>query len=260
MLSEHKPHGFYYLSTMIIDALEMRTAIGYRWETAAVETPCNKRQGIFPVRKMSIFVSLANPAASRRRAQAAMATARYGDALAGWFKLGRIEAIHHIMGLQSHIKGGEVFKGVLLAHMILLLHLVIIAVVGVMVLVLGGLARNLLWFFFGAAVLVILSALLVYRRIKSHGRYTIAELDNMTLLKDRDVEVRVLGGLVTFSIIRSRKRRAIPTSAPKDRLRLTDPATHLIQEMSVLTDLLEKKILTPDEFRKAKRRLAESSE
>ena len=70
------------------------------------------------------------------------------------------------MRIISSLIGGEIFKGVLLAHVILLLHLFIIAALGVVVLILGGLGRNLLWFFIGGTAVVILSAVFVYRRMK----------------------------------------------------------------------------------------------
>ena len=163
------------------------------------------------------------------------------------------------MRIQSNLKGGEIFKGIVLAHVILVLHLIIIAALGVIVLILGGLGRNLLWFFIGGAAVVILSAVFVYRRMKKSGKHAMVEMEQMALLRDRDVEIRFLGGLVSFSLKQTRAAGEISAGSAENRLQIEDPTARQARDLTELANLLEKNILTPDEYRKAKQRLIKPS-
>jgi len=64
----------------------------------------------------------------------------------------------------------ELFKGVMLAHMILGLHVVLICLIGLIVIFFGGIARYWGWIFPGRARAHSAGAYCIYRKLKSQGR------------------------------------------------------------------------------------------
>ncbi len=158
------------------------------------------------------------------------------------------------MRLKSKKNSDGVFKGILLAHVILVLHLVFFAALGLLVVFLSGVIEHMFWIFLGGMALVALSGYLFYRRIKREGK-TLGEVLKSPVLEGRSVEVSLLGGMATLKVGQSQKPKAIeagPGSAPKQ---LEDPQIARIKEINALAQLLEKDMITPDEFIKAKKKL-----
>jgi ABC-type bacteriocin/lantibiotic exporter with double-glycine peptidase domain len=60
--------------------------------------------------------------------------------------------------------------GVMIAYFILILHVVLIALIGLVVIFLGGIAGHLLWIVIGGILLISGSALWFYHRMKKQGR------------------------------------------------------------------------------------------
>jgi hypothetical protein len=158
---------------------------------------------------------------------------------------------------QSH--SGHLLKGILLTHLILILHLVIVALLGVLVIFLGGFARHLTWILIGGGVLALLSAGLLYRYIRSRGRRTLHEMQTSDIVRGREVEISFLGGLASLRL--GQPQDAIPSgklSGPGNHHRLEDPRTADIRELSRLAGMYEADLITREEFDRAKARLLQS--
>ncbi len=146
-----------------------------------------------------------------------------------------------------------IFKGVVLAHSILVLHLLMIAGLGLTIVFLTGLAHYMGWIVLGGMMILTISGYLFYRRIRKEGR-SVGEALRTPLLQDREVEIRLLGG---FASLRLGKPGAQPVEggAYEPPLQLESPESVHIREIAALARLLEKNLITREEYDQAKRQL-----
>ena len=147
-----------------------------------------------------------------------------------------------------------VFKSVLLAYLILALHVVLIAGLGLLVLFFRGFVQYMLWIFLAGASIIVYSGYRFWRRMKTEGK-TLAEMLNNPVFRGRSVEVNLLGGIASFKLGAPDSRCALPDDTPPPPRQLEDPETARIRELGELARLLEKDLITADEYRQAKRRL-----
>jgi hypothetical protein len=147
-------------------------------------------------------------------------------------------------------------KSVLIAYMILALHVLLIAGLGLMVLFFRGFVQYMLWIFLGGAALIGYSAYRFWKRMKAEGK-TLAEMLSSPGFRGRSVEVSLLGGIASIKVGAPEGRRLLPLEdegghAPRQ---LEDPETARIRELSELARLLEQNLLTRQEYDAAKERL-----
>jgi len=148
-------------------------------------------------------------------------------------------------------------RSVLLAYLILALHVLLIAGVAVLVLFFRGVVNYMLWIFLGGVVLIGLSAFYFIRRMRAEGR-SLSEMLRNPMFNGRSVEVSLLGGMATVKLGQSSRQPAIEHDAAMDIPRLEDPDASRSRDVSELAELarmLEKDLITVDEFNKAKRHL-----
>ena len=69
------------------------------------------------------------------------------------------------MAKKNKHQGESLFKAVLITHFILFLHLVIIAAIVLIVIFFQWITQHILWVLLGAAVIFVLSAIIIFRRI-----------------------------------------------------------------------------------------------
>jgi len=154
-------------------------------------------------------------------------------------------------------EGDGLVKSVLLAYFILALHVLLIAGVAILVIFFRGVVNYMLWIFIGGIVLIGCSAFYVFRRMKAEGK-SLGEMLRNPMFHGRSVEVSLLGGMATVKLGQSSQPLAIGQDSPIDVPRLEDPDTagrRDVSELSELARLLEKDLITVDEFNKAKRQL-----
>jgi hypothetical protein len=155
----------------------------------------------------------------------------------------------------------ELFKGVMLAHVILGLHVVLICLIGLVVIFFGGIARYWAWIFLGGLGLTAAGAYFVYRRLKAQGRNVMRDLQGVAVPSGGTLEVRFLGGLASIKFARpaaSAFSEIAPSSAPPPLLE--DPETQRLRELASLAQLYEKNLLTREEFERAKGTLLSSAQ
>ena len=158
-------------------------------------------------------------------------------------------------------RGDGILKGILLAHLILGLHVVLIAALGLMVLLLRGIVMYMPWIFIGVVATVAGSGLLFYRRMRLSGK-TLGELLKSPLFKDRSVEVSLLGGLASLKIGQSERSHALPQTASGQVLaeipRLEDPETIHTREINELVRLLANDLITIEQYNQVKKQIVGS--
>lgn len=144
-----------------------------------------------------------------------------------------------------------VMKSVLTAYFILVLHALLIAGLGFLVLFFRGLVNYMLWIFLGGVVLVIISGYLFWRRMKAEGK-TLREMLGSPMFRGRTVEVSLLGGLAT---VKMGNGPAIGDGSDGPALQLEAPASARVRELCELARLLENDLITVDEFNRTKQQL-----
>ena len=155
-------------------------------------------------------------------------------------------------------ESGALVRGILLAHLILFLHLVFIVGLGIVIIFFRGISQYMLWIFLGATVALIASGYACYRFIKNRGKQTLKDIEQTDIFKNRNVEVRFLGGIASLKIDQPESSAAIENTAAQTsdpRRQLEDPDAVRIRELDRLAHLLEKDLITRDEFVRAKKKL-----
>ena len=159
--------------------------------------------------------------------------------------------------LGKKIEGDGLVKSVLLAYFILALHVLLIAGMAILVLFFRGIVNYLLWIVIGGLAVVGLSAYFFIRRMRAEGK-SLREMLRNPVFSGRSVEVSLLGGMATVKLGQPSPTQAIGHDAPVDLPRLEDPDAPRRPEVSDLAELarlLEKDLITVDEFNRAKQQL-----
>ncbi|MEJ2037338.1 MAG: SHOCT domain-containing protein [Desulfosarcinaceae bacterium] len=147
-----------------------------------------------------------------------------------------------------------VFKGVAMASSVLVMHLLLIIGLGLAVIFLAGIATYMVWIAVGGIGLLSLSGYLFYKKIRREGK-TLGETLRAPDFQGRSVEVDLMGGLVTMRLGKADPKKEIGAGDFGQRLLLEDPQTLRLREIQVLADLLEKDLITREEFDRAKSKL-----
>ena len=148
----------------------------------------------------------------------------------------------------------NLFGGVLLAHLVLFLHVILILGLGACMFFFGGVIAYLPWVLALGGLLVAGSAFLWWKHIKRRGR-KIREVLKDPLFQGRTVEVSLLGGLASVRLGQSQEPLALPHGSPKTPKLLTDPSAPHAEQLVDLARLLKDDIITIDEFLAAKKEL-----
>lgn len=146
------------------------------------------------------------------------------------------------------------FKGVTTAYVILILHVVLIAAVGMLVVFFSGIINYMLWIFIGFLVVIIASGYYFYRRLKRQGQQLNDTL-NSPIFNGRSVEVNFLGGLASFRIGGSAQPPALDTNQIEPPRQLEGPETMRIRKLSELVKLYENEMISVEEFNALKSRI-----
>jgi len=158
------------------------------------------------------------------------------------------------MNPNNENKREGVFKSIVLAYTILILHVLLLAGMGLLVLFFGGVVQYLFWIVIGGMALVALSAYLFYRKLRREGR-SLREAMQSPMFQGRAMEVSFLGGMASFRLGAPTQPPAIEAGNGKSSLALEGPEEKCIREIKELGQLLEKNLITPEEFATAKRRV-----
>lgn len=151
-------------------------------------------------------------------------------------------------------KEAGLFKGVMLAYFILILHVLLIAAMGMLVIFFRGIVIYMPWIFVIGCATIFGSAYWFYRRIKAQGK-SLRDTLNSPLLQGKSFEISLMGGLASFKVGQTDVNPPITISASGVKPQLEDPAATRLRELSELANLLEKDLITPDEYDRVKRNL-----
>ena len=161
------------------------------------------------------------------------------------------------MKLKKTDKEG-LFKSIFTAYFILLLHVFLLAGVGLTVVLFKGVYHYLPWIMAALGLAVVALAFLIYRRMKQ-STSQIQDILGVPEFRDRTVEVRLLGGLASFKINAPEANSATalpPPDVVQDNTLLIESAVDRTQrKMLELNTLYEKELITEEEYQDARQRL-----
>jgi len=145
------------------------------------------------------------------------------------------------------------FKNIFIGYFILLLHVLLLAGIGLFVVFIKGVFTFLPWIMGGTVLLVLVIAWLFYRRMQKSAAQLSDMLSNAHM-QDRNIEVRLLGGLAAFKINAKQPADLLPDSPGGDsNTRLIETETDRAERrMHQLDDLYEKDLITKEEFEQAR--------
>ena len=142
-------------------------------------------------------------------------------------------------------------------YSILLLHVSVIALLGVLVLFFRGIVNYMLWIFLFGSGGITVSAYLFYRRLKREGK-SLREMLNTPVFNGRPVEVSVLGGLASFRLGGRPGFPMLGSDYPGPNHQLEDPDAVRLRELVELGRMFEHNLITFEEFNQAKKKLLEA--
>lgn len=145
-----------------------------------------------------------------------------------------------------------VIKSVFIAYFILLLHVLLLAGLGVLILFFRGIVNYMIWVFLIGTGIIIFSAYRFYKKMKREGK-TLKEMMNSPLFRGREVEISLLGGLASLKV--GKPRHLLLENYHGDIKQLEDPETLRLQELNELVRLFEKNLITLEEYNQAKKQI-----
>lgn len=153
-------------------------------------------------------------------------------------------------------RGGDgLFKSVMAAYLVLVLHVVLIVGLGLVVIFFSGIVQYMLWVFLLGAVVILASFYYFYRRMKAEGR-TLREMMQGPMFDGRPVEISLLGGLASFRIGGAAGGpHELGTDTRNPRYQLEDPDAVRLREIKELARLFERNLITREEYEKAKQHI-----
>jgi len=161
------------------------------------------------------------------------------------------------MQLKNKNNQDGVLKSVFTAYFILVLHIFLIAGLGVLVLFFRGVVSYMLWIFLGGTGTIALVGYLTWKRMKTEGK-SLNEMLSLPIFKGKSVEVSVFGGLASLKIENNGNGKALDTRIADTKSLLEDPETVHIRELTTLVHMLDKNLITLDEYNKAKQKIFNS--
>lgn len=150
-----------------------------------------------------------------------------------------------------------VLKSVFVAYFILVLHVVLLVGIGLMVIFFRGIVNYIAWIFGGGSILIIIAGYLFYRRMKKEKK-SLKEMLALPAFQGRSVEVSLLGGFASLKLGKPENVPLIEDNSFENLHQLEDPAVIRIKELGELSRLLDKGLITRDEYNKAKQELFNS--
>lgn len=147
-----------------------------------------------------------------------------------------------------------IYKGVITAYLILLLHVLLIVALGLMVIFFGGIVSYMSWIFLGFSAAVVVSGYYFYRRMKRRGKQ-FRDIVNSPAFNGRSVEISLLGGLASFRVGGNDQRPMLNTDHVDSARQLEDPESMRIRKLSELVKLYEHELISTEEFNTLKSRI-----
>jgi hypothetical protein len=150
----------------------------------------------------------------------------------------------------------NIANSLVLASSILIFHVLLLAGLGILVLFFSGIVNYIFWIFLAGSALITGSVYLFFRYMKKEGGTAFLKIMSLPELKGKNVEVNLLGGLASFKIASDQTNpQEIETNRIPSVRQLEDPSSRRLRELTELARMLEKNLITLDEYHQMKKSL-----
>ncbi|MDX2447789.1 MAG: hypothetical protein QNK29_11415 [Desulfobacterales bacterium] len=156
-------------------------------------------------------------------------------------------------------KGDSLFKSVMLAYVVLVLHVLLMLCLGLLIIFFRGVIQYMLWIFLFGMLVVVASSVYFYRRMKAEGK-TLKQTLSSTMFAGRPVEVSFLGGIASLRVGMPGSAKGLETRQTDPTYQLEDFKTIQLRDLTRLARLLEDDLITRDEYDEAKKNLFKPTE
>lgn len=148
-------------------------------------------------------------------------------------------------------------KSIFAAHLILVLHILLIAGLGCLILFFRGIVQYMLWIMIIGSLLIFLSAYLLRRKMIREGRQ-LRDMLSLPAFAGRTIEVSILGGMASLRLENSNPSETGQIQSLPNQTHLIDSESAKLRELTELADLLSKDLITLDEYNQFKTKLIDS--
>jgi hypothetical protein len=132
----------------------------------------------------------------------------------------------------------------------------LLAGLGILVLFFSGVVNYIFWIFLAGSALITGSVYLFFRYMKKEGGTAFLKIMSLPELKGKNVEVNLLGGLASFKIASdTTEPQVIESDVVPVARQLEDPDSKRIRELMELSRMLEKNLITLEEYHQVKKSL-----
>lgn len=150
----------------------------------------------------------------------------------------------------------NITNSLVLASAILIFHVVLLAGLGILVLFFSGIVNYIFWIFLAGSALITGSVYLFFRYMKKEGGTAFLKIMSLPELKGKNVEVNLLGGLASFKIASDKTNpQVIESNLVPSVRQLEDPSSRRLRELTELARMLEKNLITLEEYHQVKESL-----
>jgi len=150
------------------------------------------------------------------------------------------------------------FKSVMLAYVVLVLHVLLMLGLGLLVIFFRGVIQYVLWIFIFGTLAIVASGVYFYRRMKAQGK-TLKQTLSSPMFAGRPVEVSFLGGMASLRVGMPGKANRLEGGVDPVH-QLEDSESIRIRDLSQLARLLADDLITRDEYDQAKKNLFKQKE
>ena len=159
------------------------------------------------------------------------------------------------MAIPKKKESDGLFKSVMVAYLILILHVLLLVGLGFLVFFFRGIVQYMPWIFLGGTLLVLGSGYWFYRRMKAEGQ-SLRETLNSPMFRNRTVEVSLLGGMASFRVGQAGENQTLlPGSEDTPPQQLEWSGDNQVHELTELARLLKSGLITLDEYEQAKQKI-----
>lgn len=150
----------------------------------------------------------------------------------------------------------NITNSLVLASAILIFHVFLLAGLGILVLFFSGIVNYIFWIFLAGSVLITGAVYLFFRYMKKKGGTAFLKIMSLPELNGKNVEVNLLGGLASFKIASdTTELQVIESNVIPVARQLEDLDSKRIRELTELAGMLEKNLITLEEYHQVKKSL-----
>lgn len=162
------------------------------------------------------------------------------------------------MGSTNKNESSGLMKSILAAHLILILHVMLIAGLGCLILFFRGIVQYMAWILVIGSAGIFFAGWLIRRRMVKEGKQ-LKEILSLPSLSGRTIEVSVLGGMASIRLEKPNESLSVeqPGLLEHQTPLITSESYHL-RELSELVELLNKNLITLEEYNQFKTKIINS--